>query len=182
MTSSSILTTEWVVGTIPLTMAPPLSARLRAIHCRWMDESSEWLGPALDPDADFWNGWSAVRYINGQFDRQYRRECALIEAILPLLQPIDAFVLRARTVVLERTRRDLDQLGRRRGMTEVVSALAYRFLKLLRTWFAEIERITEELTLDELPPDGRRALAQLGFAATTQPKDRLSASHRPGEG
>ena len=133
-----------------------------------MDESSEWLTPTLAPDADFWNGWSAVRYLNDQFDRLYRRECALIVAILPLLRPTDAFSLRARTLVLERTRRHLDQLGRRQGMTDVVAALAYRFLKLLRTWFAEIERVTEELTLDELPLDGRRALAQLRAAAAAR--------------
>ena len=89
--------------------------------------------PTLAPDADFWNGWSAVRYLNDQFDRLYRRECALIVAILPLLRPTDAFSLRARTVVLERTPRHLDQLGRRQGMTGTVAALVYRFLKLLRT-------------------------------------------------
>ena len=165
---STILTTEWVARTTPRSITPPLSAKLRHIHRRWMDEILEWLGPTLAPDADFWNGWSAVRYINDQFDRQYRRECALIAAILPLLRPSDAFILCATTVVLERTRRDLDQLGRRQGMTDVVAALAYRFLKLLRTWFAEIERVTEELTLDELPLDGRRALAQLRAAAAAR--------------
>ena len=166
--TSTILTTEWVVRTTPLSVAPPLSAKLRDIHRQWMDESSEWLSPTLAPDADFWNGWSAVRYLNDQFDRQYRRKCALIAAILPLLRPTDAFILRARTVVLERTRRDLDQLGRRQGMTGAVAALAFRFLKLLRTWFAEIERVTEELRLHELPLDGRRALAQLRFAAAAR--------------
>ena len=165
---SAILTTEWVVRTTPLSIVPPLSAKLRDIHRRWMDDSSEWLGPTLAPDADFWSGWSAARYINDQFDRHYQRECALIAAILPLLRPIDAFILCARTVVLERTRRDLDHLGCRQGMTEVVAALAYRFLKLLRSWLAEIERVTEELTLDKLPPDGRRALAQLRFAAAAR--------------
>lgn len=167
MTSTN-LTTECVVRTTPLSVAPPLSAKLRDIHRQWMDESSKWLSPALAPDADFWNGWSAVRYLNDQFDRQYRRKCALIAAILPLLRPTDAFILRARTVVLERTRRDLDQLGRRQGMTGPVAALAFRFLKLLRTWFAEIERVTEELSLHELPLDGRRALAQLRFAAAVR--------------
>ena len=166
--TSTTLTTEWVVRTTPLDVAPPLSAKLRDIHRRWMDESSEWLGPTLVPDADFWNGWSAVRYINDQFDRQYRRECALIAAILPLLRPSDAFILCATTVVLERTHRDLDQLGRRQGMTEVVAGLAYRFLKLLRTWFAEIERVTEQITLDELRLDGRQALAQLRTAAAAR--------------
>jgi hypothetical protein len=105
---------------------------------------------------------------NGQFDRLYRRECALIVAILPLLRPTDAFSLRARTVVLDRTRRHLDQLGRWQGMTGAVAVLAYRFLKLLRTWFAEIERVTEELSLHELPLDGRRALAQLRFGAAAR--------------
>lgn len=53
-------------------------------------------------------------------------------------------------------------------MTDVVAALACRFLRLLRTWLSEIERVTEELTIDELPPDGRRALAQLGVAAAAR--------------
>ena len=149
--SSAILTAEWIVRATPLSSAPALSAKLRRIHRRWMDEISEWLCPTLTPDADFWDGWSAVRYVNDQFDRQYRRECALVAAILPRLPPSDAFILRARTVVLERTRRDLDKLGRRQGMTEVVALLVNRFFKLLRTWFAEIERVTEELTLDGLP-------------------------------
>ena len=166
--TSAILTTEWALRTTPRSIAPPLNAKLRDSHRRWMDDVSEWLGPTLAPDADFWNGWSAVRYINDQFARQYQRECTLIAAILPLLRPSDAFTLCARTAVLERTRRDLDHLGRRQGMTEAVAVLAYRFLKLLRTWFGEIERVTQELTMDELRPDGRRALAQLGAAAAAQ--------------
>jgi hypothetical protein len=107
---------------------------------------------------------SVVRYANDQFDRQYRRGWALVAAILPLLRPADAFVLCVRSVLLERTRRDLDRLGRQRGKTEVVAALAHRFLKLLRSWFEEIERVTEELTIDDLPLDGRRALSQLRAA------------------
>jgi hypothetical protein len=164
---SAILTTEWIATTTPRSIAPPLSVKLRDIHRRWMGETSDWLGPTLAPDADFWNGWSAVRYINDQFDRQYRRECALVVAILPLLCPTDAFILCVTTLVLERTRRNIDQIGRQQGMTEAVAALAQRFLKVLRTWFAEIERVIGELTIDELPPDGRRALAQLAAAAAT---------------
>jgi hypothetical protein len=132
-----------------------------------MDETSDWLNPTLAPDADFWNGWSAVRCVNDQFDRQYRRGWTLVSAILPLLRPADAFVLCARSVALARTRRDLDRLGRQRGKTQVVAELAHRFLKLLRSWFEEIERVTEELTVDDLPMDGRRALAQLRAAVAT---------------
>jgi hypothetical protein len=70
-------------------------------------------------------------------------------------------------VVLERTRRDLDQLGHRQGMIEAVRAVAGRFLMLLRSWFAEIDRVTEGLTLYDLSPEGRQAIAQLTAAATT---------------
>jgi hypothetical protein len=163
--NSAILRANTVVRATARSIVPPLSAKLRDLHRQWMDESSEWLGPTLAPDADFWNGWSAVRYLDDQFDRQYRRECALVAAILPLIRPVDAFILCEATAVLERARSVLDQVGRRQGMTELVPALAYRFLKLLRLWLREIERVTEDLTVDELPPNGQRALAQLTAAA-----------------
>jgi hypothetical protein len=165
--TSAILRANTVVRATARSIAPPLSAKLRNLHRQWMDESSEWLGPTLAPDADFWNGWSAVRYLNDQFDRQYRRECALVAAILPLLRPVDAFSLCVATAVLERTRSVLDQIGRRQGMTDLVAVLAYRFLKLLRSWLEEIERVTKDLTIDELPPKGHRALTQLTAAAAT---------------
>ena len=87
------------------------------------------------------------------------RKCALVAAILPLLRPTDAFALCAATVLLERTRRDLDRIGRRLGATEVVRAVTWRFLQLLRTWLGEIERATKKLTVGDLPAEGRRALA-----------------------
>ncbi len=135
---------ESIVGTLPRRIAPPLDAKLHDLNRRWMEETSEWLTPALAPDADFWNGWSAVRYINDQFDRQYLRKCALVAAILPLLRPTDAFVLRAATVLLERARRDLDRIGRRQGATEAVRAVTWRFLQLLRTWLGQIECATQK--------------------------------------
>jgi hypothetical protein len=164
---NAMVTTECILGTLPRRIAPLLDHKLRDLHRRWMEETSAWLTPALAPDADFWNGLSAVRYINDQFDRQYRRKCALVAAILPLLRPTDAFALCAATVLLERTRRNLDRIGRRLGATEVVRAVACRFLKLLRRWLQEIDHVTQGLTVDDLPPEGRRALAQLKAAAAT---------------
>lgn len=55
----------------------------------------------------------------------------------------------------------------RRLQFEKVAALAYRFLKLLRTWLGEIERATKKLTVGDLPAEGRRALAQLTAGAAT---------------
>ena len=164
---NAIVTTECILGTLPRRIAPPLDGKLRDLHRRWMEETSAWLTPASAPDADFWNGWSAVRYINDQFDRQYRRKCALVAAILPLLRPADAFALSAATVLLERTRRDLDRIGRRLDATEMVRAVTRRFLRLLRTWLGEIERATANLTVGDLPAEGRRALIQLTAGAAT---------------
>jgi hypothetical protein len=166
--TSAILTTELIAPAGPRSVAPPeLAARLHDIHRLWIDETSDWLHPTRAPDADFWNGWSTVRYLNDQFDRQYRRELALVAAMLPLLRPRDAFILCATTAVLERTRRHIDQVGRRQGMTEVMASLVHRFLELLRTWFTDIERAAEQLTVYELPSAGRRALAQLDAAPAT---------------
>ena len=162
--TATLLVTDRVIRPAPQGASPTVGARLRDIHRQWMNETWQWLAPALSPGADFWNGWSAVRYINDQFGRRYRRQRALETAILPLLRPADAVQLRATAEALERTRRDLDRIGRRQGMTEVVAALSGRFLDRLGIWFAEIRRVTQELTRDELPPQGRRALAQLEAA------------------
>jgi hypothetical protein len=164
---NAMITAECILGTFPRRIAPPLDGKLRDLHRRWMEETSAWLTPALAPDADLWNGWSAVRYINDQFDRQYRRKCALVAAILPLLRPTHAFALCAAPVLLERTRRDLDRIGRRLRATEVVRAVTWRFLQLLRTWLGEIERATTKLTVGDFPAEGRRALAQLTAGAAT---------------
>jgi hypothetical protein len=109
---------------------------------KWLDETKEWLSPALAPDADFWNGWSAVRYLNDQFDRQYQRQLAFVKAILPLVSPADGFVLRTKTAELEMVRRTLDRLGRQQGMSKIVAAASSHFLELLEDWFGELQGVT----------------------------------------
>jgi hypothetical protein len=148
--------------------ARTVRATLRAIHRHWMNETWQWLAPALSPDADFWNGWSAVRYLNDQFQRLYRRQRALLTAILPLLSARDIAQVRAATEALEGTRHNLDRIGRRQRKMEGVAALSGRFLDLLGAWFAEIQRVTKELTGDELPPQGQQALWQLEGAIAIQ--------------
>jgi hypothetical protein len=142
-------------------VVPTVAATLRPIHSRWMTETSRWLAATLRRDADYWTGWSAVRYLNERFDRLFRWQRILVSAIMPQLPPADARVLRATTDALEEVRYDLDRVGRWRNMTAVTGGLTYRFLKLLNAWFVEIERVTQSLTDAELSPAGRRALAQL---------------------
>ena len=148
-------------------IVPTVAATLRPIHSRLMTETVRGLAAALSPNADFWSGWSAVRYLNDRFDWQYRCQRILVAAIMPLLPPADARVLRATTETLEEVRYDLDRVGRRRNVTAVTGALAYRFLELLNGWFVEIQRVTQGVTESELSPEGRRALTQLEL---TSPK------------
>jgi hypothetical protein len=132
-----------------------------------MTDAMRGVAATLSPAADFWSGWSAVRYLNDRFDWQYRCQRILVAAIMPLLPAADARVLRATTDALEEVRYDLDRVGRWRNMTAVTGALTYAFLKLLNAWFAEIRRVTQGLTDAELSPEGRRALTQL---KATSPK------------
>jgi hypothetical protein len=39
-----------------------LDAVLRPIHNSWVTETHRFLDPALDPGADFWTRWGAIRY------------------------------------------------------------------------------------------------------------------------
>lgn len=126
-----------------------------------MAETMRGFAAVLSPDADFWSGWSAVRYLNDRFDWQYRSQRLLVAALTPLLPPADARAIRAITDALEEVRYDLDRVGRWRNMTALMGGLAYRFLKLLNAWFVEIQRVTQGVTDAELSPEGRRALTQL---------------------
>ncbi len=144
--------------------APTLHTALRDIHQRWMRDTLRWLAPTLSASADFWDGWSAVRYINDQFERKYRRQRSLVKAILPLLRAADAFRLRSTTVELELMRRHLNRVAGRQQMTEVVAVASCHFLELLAAWFGELQRVTQGLSRDQIPPQGQRALARLESA------------------
>jgi predicted ferric reductase len=141
--------------------ATTVGATLGEIHRWWMNETSQRLGPAWSPTANFWTGWNVVRYIGDQFDWRYRRHRALVAAIVPLLGAADAFALCARTKALHETRDELDRLGRRQGYTATVAVVSHRFLEHVGAWFAKIQRVTREISADQLSLQDRQAPARL---------------------
>jgi hypothetical protein len=147
--------------TIP---APAVTVSLRDTHRQWLTETREWLAPALSPGADFWDMWSVVRYINDRFDRQYRRQLAFAEGILPMLSPADALVLHSKAAELEEARRNLDRLGRLQGTSKLAAAACSHFLELLEAWLGELQWLTRGLTTAELSLRAQKALAQLKAA------------------
>src|SRR3954451_15961268 len=104
-----------VIAQLPAAPRPPqervIATRLREIHRQWLDETRDWLAPAIAPNADFWDGWSAVRYLDDQFARLCRRQLAFVRDMLSILRPADAVALASRTARLERVRRTLDRWG-----------------------------------------------------------------------
>jgi hypothetical protein len=130
-----------------------------------MRETTRGLAATLSPGADFWSGWSAVRYLRARFDWRYRWQRILLADIMPMLPAGEAGALRAKTDSLEEVRMDLERVGRWRNMTPVTGGLAYRFLKLLHAWLVQIQRATEGVTDADLSPEGRRALTKLELAS-----------------
>ena len=167
MTAAALVRTR-CVSPVATSTPPTVRTALRDIHQVWMRATLRWLAPTLSPSADFWDGWSAVRYINDQFDRKYRWQRMLVKAILPRLRPADGFLLRSATTELELMRRHLNRIAGQRNMTEVVAAASCRFLELLGAWFKELQRVTEGLTGADLPPQAQRALMRLESAVAIQ--------------
>lgn len=137
---------------------------LGEIHRMWLDETRKWLAPAMAPEADFWDRWGAVRYLNDQFERLYRRKSAFLKVVTPRLDPTDALALKRQTAELVRRVRKLNSLGRRRGTARAVAAACADLLEVLESWFGETERLTRGLSAAELPARTWGALTQLHAA------------------
>jgi hypothetical protein len=129
-----------------------LEGALRSTHEAWLRDARRFLGPALDPLADFWTRWAAVRYLSDDFRAHYRMERALVDQ-LRLLLPKDTGVrLTAEGDQVWRLRLEIDRIGRRRGTALEFAAGAGALLERLGLWLSEIEG-----ALDGLPSPDRAA-------------------------
>jgi hypothetical protein len=146
----------------------PLGAVLRAIHNTWVEETRRFLDPAVEPGADFWTRWAAVRYLSDDFRDRYRRERALVDELRPLLRPDVAERLIREGDRLFRLRLELDRIGRRRGTAAEVAACTRDLLEQLGVWCAEIEFAADGLTRGVLPVEATDLLAHLEAAASIQ--------------
>src|SRR4026208_1158894 len=64
-----------------------LAPVLRAAHRIWIRETDRFLLPIMVPEAQFWERWTAVRYLADEFLGQYRRERAIIDEVHLFLPP-----------------------------------------------------------------------------------------------
>jgi hypothetical protein len=153
---------------LPLRGEEPLDAVLRPIHNTWVEETRRFLDPAIEPGADFWTRWAAVRYLSDDFRDRYRRERALVDELGPFLRLEVAERLMREGDRLFRLRLELDRIGRRRGTAAEVAAGTGELLEQVGVWCAEIELAAAGLTRDALPAAATDLLAHLESAASIQ--------------
>ena len=157
----------------PATTSPPhgeepLDAVLQSIHNAWVGETRRFLDPAIEPGADFWTRWAAVRYLSDDFRNRYRRERALVDELRPYFRMDVAERLVREGDRLFRLRLELDRIGRRRGTAVEVAAGTRDLLEQLGVWCTEIELAAAGLTRDVLPAEATTLLAQLEATASIQ--------------
>ena len=138
-----------------------LEVLLRPIHRAWLDEARRYLVPVLEPSADFWTRWTAVRYVADQFHARYRQERELVDELRPYLDPEEADRLQHSADGLRQLRLELDRIGRRRGTGKEAAPVAAALLGYLERWCAEVETAANGLVPEELPAEARELLAHL---------------------
>lgn len=151
-----------------VTSAPPseqsLEEALRPVHNAWIAEARRFLEPTLEPGADFWTRWGAVRYLDDDFRERYRQERALVEELHSFLAPAEVVRLMQGADRIFQLRLALDRVGRRRGTSAEVAAATRDLLNQLGVWCAEIELAAARLTRESLTPEGAGLLEQLEAA------------------
>jgi hypothetical protein len=147
----------------------PLDAVLRPIHEGWLVDARRYLDPALEPGAEFWTRWAAVRYLNDEFLDRFQWERALVDELRAFLPEDASERLRQEGARLARLRLEFDRIGRRRGTAAEVVATSRDFLEQLALWCAEIEAAAGPIPRESLTTEGATLLAHLETAEQIRP-------------
>ena len=142
----------------------PLDQTLRGVHDAWVHDARCFLEPAMEPVADFWTRWAAVRYLDDEFRDRYDLERALLVELRPFLPPTTARRLGREGDRVFQLRLELDRIGRRRGTAAEVAEGARALLDQLVLWLTMIEQGVAGLTRDSLAPEGAILLGHLEAA------------------
>jgi len=141
---------------------------LHRIHDAWLGDAHRFLGPTLEPRADQWARWGAVRYLADDFREQYGWERALLDELRPFVLPGTAGQLTRQADHLAGLHLELDRIGRRRGTTEEFADGARYLLEQLALWCAELELAGRDILVDSLAPEALKILDHLHAVAATR--------------
>jgi hypothetical protein len=119
---------------------------LRDAHDAWIEEFRAFVGPALEPEADPWTQWLAVRYLSDDFEYRCRSERALVDLLRRFIPAGVADRLVGESKRFARLRGDLDEIGRRRGTAAMFEVGGSRLLEELEVWCASVESAAREVS------------------------------------
>jgi hypothetical protein len=137
---------------------------LATVHEGWMKQVATFLSPALSEHADFWSRWAGVRFLGDQFRDRFRLECALVDALAPLMPDEAVGTLQAARAAVERAAEELMAAGRRRATRLLTARLARHFIDQLALWCVEVELATSRIWTTGLPRPATRLLRRLRLA------------------
>jgi hypothetical protein len=137
-----------------------LNPVLAATHDRWMADADQALGPVMEPDASFFQRWTAVRYLWDEFAERLQLEQELLDELHPLIHPEAWERLSIQAHRVKRLRQDLALLADQSGTRREVALTAHALLDGLRLWYAEIEFTVGLIELIHLSPYATRLLGQ----------------------
>jgi hypothetical protein len=129
-----------------------------------MNQIATFLSPALSEEADFWSRWAGARFVTDQFSDRFRLECALLDALGPMMPEEAVETLAAARVATARAAEELVAAGRRRATRVLTARLARRFIDQLALWCVEVELITSRIQATGLPRPAIRLLTRLRLA------------------
>jgi hypothetical protein len=155
MTASTLL--PYRENVAEQTLAPILAR----VHDRWMAEADGALDPVTDPQATFFQRWTAVRYLWDQFAERFMLEQELIQELHAFI-PLE---IRERLAMqmdrVNRLHQDLDRLAHQRGVARELARTTRALLEALRLWYAEIEFAAGGIRQEDTSPDVHRLLESL---------------------
>jgi hypothetical protein len=156
------------IATTPtIRAATMVGDELALVHEGRMRQVATFLSPALSEEADFWSRWACARFLSDPFRDWFRRECALLDALGPLVPEEGARTIAAARAALERTTEELVAAGRRRENGILTARLVRRFIDQLALWFVEMELATDRIETADLPSAPAAALSAFRITPTS---------------
>jgi hypothetical protein len=155
-------------ATIPtIHQATTVGDELALVHEGRMQEVATLLTPALSEEADFYTRWACARFLADRFGGWFRRECALLDALGPLVPEEGARTIAVARAALEQTIEELVATGRRRETRILTARLVRRFIDQLALWFVEVELATGQIETADLPSAPAAALSAFRITPTS---------------
>ena len=155
------MTTSLLFPRLESSVEPTLAPILARVHDRWMAEADIALGPVTDPQATFFQRWTAVRYLWDQFAQRTMLERGLLQQLHPFI-PVEVRERLAMQIDrVDRLQEVMDRLAHQRGVARELAHTAEALLEALRLWYAEIEFAAGDIRQNDMGPDVHQLLERL---------------------